>query len=72
MKKHTTPALKTYEVKIYKAGIHVDTQTVEAENEGRAISAAMIKTRVVFAGAAASYEGREAGEAAFRPFVRDI
>jgi hypothetical protein len=70
--KKQTPTMKTYTIKIYRDGIHVDTQTVEAENEGQAISGAMAQTRVVFAGAMASYEGREQGEEAFRPFVREF
>ena len=69
MKKQT---MKTYIINIYRDGIYVDTQTVEETDEGGAISAAMAQTRVVFAGAMASYEGREVGEETFRPFVRNI
>ena len=51
--------MKTYTVKIFKAGTHVDTQTVKAEREGLAISAAMAQTKIMFRGAAASYEVKE-------------
>lgn len=71
MKKRATPVLKAYEIRIFRNGTHVDTQTVEAENEGGAISAAMVRTRVVFAGAAATYEGREIGETDWREFRRN-
>lgn len=64
--------MTTYTIKIFRDGIHVDTQDVQAETEGKAISMAMAQTRVPFRGALASYEGREQGETHFRPFVRDI
>ena len=51
--------MKTYIVKIFKDGKHVDTQTVSAEREGLAISTAMAQTKVLFRGAAASYEVSE-------------
>ena len=48
--------MSTYMVKIFKNGQHVDTQVVQAADEGKAISAAMAATKVRFMGAAASYE----------------
>jgi acyl-CoA thioesterase len=51
--------MKTFTVKILKNGQHVDTQTVRAENEGKAISVAMTRTKVRFMGALATYEVTE-------------
>lgn len=51
--------MKTYEVKIYRDGQYVDTQVVQAETEGKAQTAAMAQTKVLFRGAAASYEVKE-------------
>ena len=48
--------MKSYTVKIFKNGAHVDTQIVTAADEGKAQSAAMAITRVRFMGALASYE----------------
>jgi acyl-CoA thioesterase len=51
--------MKTYEVKIYKEGQHVDTQVVKAIREGLAITAAMAPPKVLFRGAKAGYEVKE-------------
>ena len=51
--------MKTYIVKIFKDGQHVDTQTVQAEREGKAISTAMCYTKVLFRGALATYDVKE-------------
>lgn len=51
--------MKTYTVKIFKNGQHVDTQTVKADRVGLAESQAMAQTKVRFMGAAVSYEVTE-------------
>lgn len=51
--------MKTYEVRIFRDGKHVDTQIVKAETEGKAKSAAMAQTKILFRGALASYEIKE-------------
>ena len=51
--------MKTYEVKIFKDDELVDTQVVQALDEGKAETAAMVKTSVRFGGAEASYEVTE-------------
>ena len=51
--------MTTYDIKIFKNGVHVDNKTVRAETEGKAITAAMLKTKIVFVSAEVSYIGRE-------------
>lgn len=51
--------MKTYEVKIYRDGQHVDTQTVKALDEWKARTAAMAQTKVRMMGALASYDVKE-------------
>ena len=51
--------MHTYEVKIFRDGEYVDTQIVQAEDEWKARTAAMAFTKVLFRGAAATYEVRE-------------
>lgn len=51
--------MKTFTVKIFRDGQHVDTQTVQEADEGKAKTRAMIQTRVRFNGAEARYEVEE-------------
>lgn len=51
--------LRSYTVKIYKDGQHVDTQTVQALDEGKAKTAAMAQTKIRMMGAVARYEVTE-------------
>lgn len=46
----------TYEVKIFRDGVHVDTQIVTAEREGKAQTFAMAQTRVKMSGAMVTFE----------------
>lgn len=51
--------MKTYTVKIFKDGQHVDTQTVQAPDEWKARTEAMAQTKARMMGAMASYEVKE-------------
>lgn len=51
-----------YEVRIFRDGQHVDTQVVNADREGLAITAAMAYTRILFRGALATYEVKQISE----------
>ena len=48
--------MHTYVVKIYRDGIHVDTQTVKARNHQHAPIVAMAYTRVLMRGALVSFD----------------